>query len=150
MFAGKCVKIERIFSRDRSEAFFFDAVYRYFKNCFVIFDDCKTILQRGLPPEMSGLVSRINHAGKDSEKGGALGVDIALVFHGFKAVNPSLFNYCTDIVQFRTTFGPVVPRDCQEIQEVVFSNFLALKECAPYSKFLYNTNSNSSQLVKKT
>ena len=146
MFRGKCVKIERIISRTRSESFFFSAIYRYFNNAFVAFDDCRTIFARGVPPEMLGLMSRINHAGKSYCKPENIGIDVALIFHGFKAVNPETYNYVNLIVQFRTVFEPTLPKDAEEIEPVILDNYAKLIDAKKYSNFEYDINAKINKL----
>lgn len=138
-FRGKCVKIERIISHSRSEAFFFNAVYKYFYDCFVAFDDCRTMFQRGLSPEMIGLMSRINHAGKQfAPNPENIGIDMALIFHGFKAVNPEAYSHVNLVIQFKTTFAPIMPNDAEEIEPTILDNYEKLKDAKKYSHFEYS------------
>ena len=140
MFRGKCVKIERVISgKYRSEDFFISAIYKYFYNTFIVFDDCRVIFRRGLSSEMCGLLSRINHSGKQyAKKVENIGIDIALVYHYFKAINEESYAYANLVVQFSTVFAPKLPISADEIEPQVLENYQKLAESEKYCHIEYN------------
>lgn len=138
MFKGRCVKIKRVFSSLRSEGLFFGAISRYFFNCFVVIDDCSSVFRHGLPAEMRELATTINHSGGDNNAGKGVGVDIAFIFHTFNGVNPEIYGYVNLIIQFKTVFRPNnIPREVEEIEEIIVSNYEYLKKAEKYSHFEY-------------
>ena len=141
LFAGKCVKIERVLNSGnyRNEDYFIAAIYRYFYNTFVMFDDCRTIFRKGLSSEMVGLISRINHAGKTIATDTKLiGIDLMLVYHGFDTVNVETYQFINLLVQFRTMFLPKMRIDNYEMEEVIERNYHSLKTTEKYSHFEFD------------
>ncbi len=141
LFAGKCVKIERVLNSGtfRNEDYFIAAIYKYFYNTFVMFDDCRTIFRKGLSSEMVGLISRINHAGKTIATDTKLiGIDLMLVYHGFDTVNVETYQFINLLVQFRTMFLPKMRIDNYEMEEIIESNYHALKTTEKYSHFEFD------------
>lgn len=150
LFRGKCVKIERIFDDSyRSEDFFFDAVYMYFYNTFFIMDDCRTIFRNGFQKEICGLLSRINHAGKQSTNNSEkLGVDVALVYHGFNTVNPEAYQFINRICQFKTAFSPTLPANASELSQELETNYNKLDSLPKYSYCIYDIYGGESKFFQ--
>lgn len=141
LFSGKCVKIERVLNDGmyRNEDYFIASVYNYFYNTFLMFDDCRTIFRKGLSSEMIGLLSRINHAGKNfAPNHDLIGVDTMLTYHGFNTVNVESYQLINLIIQFRTMFAPKARIENDEMEQAINENYERLKETEKYSHFEFD------------
>lgn len=150
-FAGKCVKIERVLNSGfyRNEDYFLSAVYKYFYNTFLMIDDCRTIFRKGLSAEMVGLLSRINHCGKNlAPNTNLIGIDTMLTYHGFETVNVETYQFVNLLVQFRTMFLPRMRIDNFEMEEVIEQNYQALKDTPKYSHFEFDLFTLNNSLFK--
>lgn len=151
LFAGKCVKIERVLNtgNQRNEDYFLSSIYRYFYNTCLMFDDCRTIFRKGLSSEMIGLLSRINHAGKHNCKNSELvGIDTILTYHGFDTVNNETYQYINKVIQFRTSSMPFLKIDNAELEDVIEQNYQSLKKSEKYSHFEYDIFTESNHFFK--
>ena len=142
MFAGKCVKIERIFET-RAEGLFFEAIYKYFWNTFLVLDDVRAITRIGLSSELCQLLSRANHAGKLAENPACYGVDIACVFHGFDSVNVEVYQFLNTVIQFQTAYPPEL-RSNKVLERVLVSNYRRLNQSPPYTRIEYEIFNNKN------
>jgi hypothetical protein len=90
------------------ELLFFQTIYSYFANAFVMFDDAKTIFQSGLTQAQTQLLSRINHSGVllDDVKYKGMGCDFAIIYHNLDKCSLEIYDYLTTIVLFYTTRPP--------------------------------------------
>lgn len=101
---GRKLKVYRA-GRTDTERAFFAAALAYFANTLVILDDCKAVFRYGASAEAIDFLSRINHAG-NLRRDNRRGADVIAIFHGLDKVNPVFFDYCTDIVLFKTNSQP--------------------------------------------
>ena len=141
LFKGKCVKIERVLNKGnlRNEDFLIASIYKYFYNTLVMMDDCRTIFRKGLSSEMIGLLSRINHAGKEyAPRREMIGIDTILTYHGFETVNNETYQFVNLLVQFITLSAPSTGIDNPEIESQIRENYNELKQSQKYSHFEYD------------
>ncbi len=100
---GKRLKSYRI-ADQQSEDLFFLSIYKYIKNCLIIFDDIRPVFRSGLKRGSINLFSRINHTGLQSKNTSAKnGVDVVLIFHNLDKVNSELYDYATHLIAFYCT-----------------------------------------------
>lgn len=106
--AGKAVKM--VGADSLTERLFFDVIYNYISNAFIILDDIRAAFAHGLKQEFRLLFSRINHAGAESPAASTRGkgVSIAILLHSLSdLVNvDGLLTYVTHIVNFKTMRPP--------------------------------------------
>lgn len=149
LFRGKSLKAGR--SDDRTNGLFAEAAFRFFGKSFVVFDDAKGMLRHGLSSEFTDLSSMLNHVGSESPYksinpstgGGNVGANVAYIFHGIDHVNPLLWDYATDIIQFYTpptgdaSFAQIKN---EQVETVLAKNAAWLQTAPRYSKTLYRPN----------
>jgi len=151
LFAGKCVKIERVLSSGnfRNEDYFIASIYKYFYNAFLMIDDCRTIFRKGLSSEMVGLLSRVNHCGKSvAPNTDLIGIDTMLTYHGFDTVNTETYQFVNKLVQFATLSVPSTRIDNPEIEQVISENYAELRNAEKYSHFEYDPFTNENIYFK--
>lgn len=150
MFKGKCVKIERIHEKvHRSEDFFIEAVYHYFYNSFVVFDDCRSIFRKGLTTEACRLFSSINHAGKKATQSEQVqGIDLGLIYHGFETVNDETYQWVNRLVQFYTVYEPQLPISSVQMKGAILENYATLNNARKYSHFEYDIYTQENEFFE--
>ncbi len=135
MFAGKCVKIEKLNQKYQEESLFFEVIYEYFYNCLIIFDDVRSITRHGLSSEFITISSRQNHCGvKYCNDLDMLGVDMFLIYHSFEDVSNEYYNHLNSIVQFKTIFPPALKKNNPELENLIMKNYEQLKELPKYTR----------------
>lgn len=99
----KCYRIPDL----KSEELFFESVFLYIKNAFLILDDTRSIFRYGIKAQAINLFSRINHTGRDSSaKTLSNGIDIALIFHNLESINTEFYDYATNLIMFHCARKP--------------------------------------------
>lgn len=133
-FYAKAVKFPRLFP-SRDEAEFFSAFKNHVSHSTLIIDDCKELFRHGAGEEEISLFSKINHSGAqhaDPRWRGA-GCNVFLVFHSLEDINPIFWQYCTDLIQFRTPKRPNFDLLPEEVQAELFQAWEELKTAPKFS-----------------
>lgn len=134
--AGRFVKSPRLTGND--ERALVAAVFRYMGGGgLFIWDDARAAFRHGLTAEANELFTRINHAGGASawESSRGVGVDVALVFHAARQVNPDLLDAATHMTLLSGTRDPDVSTlDNPAAEAAVTAAHARLRRAARYSR----------------
>ena len=155
LFRGKSLKAGR--SDDRTNALFAEAAFRYFGVSFIVFDDAKGILRHGLSAEFTNLGSMLNHVGSESpyksinpKTAKIQGANVAFIFHSIDHVNPLLWDYATDVVQFftpATADADFAHVRNKKIESTLATNTKWLQSAPQYSKTLYRVGEDKTYFL---
>ena len=77
-----------------------------------------------------------------------LGVDTALIYHGFNTVNREAYQFVNLLVQFKTASTPTVPPEADEFESVILDNYSALNSSPKYSHFEFYRWENENIFFK--
>ena len=146
--AVKTVRYDEVTDRLLAESF-----YKWLGKSLIIYDDCRELFRHGIPAEFLGLLSKINHVGSQSPFPNlrGMGADVVLIFHGIDQVNPELWTYATDIVQFRTppTETPSYKSvDNAQVRAILSENTAWLEQAPKYSKTIYSPHTGQIHKIQ--
>ena len=145
ILAGKCVKINGLHNKSKSffpseNDMFCEAIYKYFYDCFIIFDDNARYTKHGISANMEAILSRNSHCGFDNPNAsGNFGVSIALIYHGLDLCPVDFYDYITHIVLFKLQTPPKLIKGGYELSKVCEASYYWLKDNPKYSRVEIDT-----------
>ena len=143
---GKCVAMNRF----EDENLLFRAINHKLGGIQMVIDDSKTIFRNGLSKEAISLFDRLNHAGSQNRKNGAIGMDLHVMFHSLDAVNPNIYDYATHLFLTKSTNIPNLSKlNIPNLNESVKSAYIQLKNEKDYTVFQVNVFSKNSEFLIK-